>query len=123
MPIKPENKGLYPKNWKKISLKVREAAGWRCQGTMQFPTCRAKHGEPHPATGSKVVLTVAHMNHNPKDCRRKNLKALCQRCHLSWDAKHHAATAKKTRHSRRADRDLFGDHFDCEVAGKGVKQF
>jgi hypothetical protein len=32
------------------------------------------------------VLTVAHLNHDPQDCRDENLKAFCQRCHLRYDA-------------------------------------
>jgi hypothetical protein len=65
MPIKPENKKLYPKNWKQISLVIRE----RAQGKCEF--CGAKNYEPHPRTGSKVILT--------------------------YDAKHHADNARKTR--------------------------
>lgn len=34
----------------------------------------------------KVVLTVAHMDHQPENCCRENLKALCQRCHNRYDA-------------------------------------
>lgn len=30
MPIKPENKKLYPKNWKRIREKILERAGVRC---------------------------------------------------------------------------------------------
>ena len=91
MPIKPENKKLYPNNWKQISLAIRE----RAQGKCEF--CGAKNYEPHPRTGSKVILTVAHLDHIPSNCNPENLKALCQRCHLTYDAKHHADNARKTR--------------------------
>ncbi len=91
MPIKPENKKIYPKNWKQISLAIRE----RAQGKCEF--CGAKNYEPHPRTGSKVILTVAHLDHIPSNCNPENLKALCQRCHLTYDAKHHADNARKTR--------------------------
>ena len=37
----------------------------------------------------KCVLTVAHLNHTPGDDRDENLKALCQWCHLHYDAEHH----------------------------------
>lgn len=30
MPIKPENRALYPADWPTISLAVKERAGWRC---------------------------------------------------------------------------------------------
>jgi hypothetical protein len=54
--------------------------------------CEAQNGRPHPVTGSKVVLTVAHLNHTPEDCTDDNLLAMCQRCHLKYDAAHHAET-------------------------------
>lgn len=85
MPIRPENKARYPKDWKVISLEVREAAGWRCEGSPAFPDCRAENHKPHPQTGSKVVLTVAHLDHQPENCDRANLKAWCQRCHNTYD--------------------------------------
>ncbi|MCM0001103.1 MAG: hypothetical protein NBV68_17150, partial [Erythrobacter sp.] len=37
-------------------------------------------------TGSIVVLTVAHFNHQPEDCADDNLRAWCQRCHNTYDA-------------------------------------
>ena len=55
----------------------------------------------------RVVLTVAHLDHNPENCERDNLRALCQRCHLRYDKSHHAANAAATRHSRKAVADLF----------------
>lgn len=57
----------------------------------------------------RVVLTVAHLNHQPEDCARANLRALCQRCHLTYDAKLHAANAAATARKRRAIGDLFQD--------------
>jgi hypothetical protein len=48
-----------------------------------------------------VILTVAHLNHAPEDCRPENLRALCQRCHLRYDRPHHGATARATRAARR----------------------
>jgi 5-methylcytosine-specific restriction endonuclease McrA len=55
----------------------------------------------------RIVLTVAHLDHTPENCADENLKALCQRCHLSYDAKHHARNAAETRRKARADGDLF----------------
>lgn len=34
-----------------------------------------------------IVLTVAHLDHDPSNCAEDNLKALCQRCHNRYDAK------------------------------------
>lgn len=106
MPIRPENRARYPANWKAISLAVREAAAWRCEGSTDFPNCRAAQGEPHPDTGSKVVLTVAHLDHQPENCARANLRAMCQRCHLNYDRDHHARTRAATRREGKAVGDL-----------------
>ncbi len=46
----------------------------------------AKQGMAHPITGSVVVLTVAHLDHQPWNCADENLKAMCQRCHNRYDA-------------------------------------
>lgn len=109
MPIKPENAARYPRDWKAISLKIRRRAGNRCEGSPAYSNCRAENGKIHPVTGSRVVLTVGHLNHLPEDCRGENLMAWCQRCHLTYDAKHHAETAHQTRRAKMACGDLFED--------------
>jgi 5-methylcytosine-specific restriction endonuclease McrA len=82
MPIKPENKARYPKNWKQISQRIRvERAKHKCEW------CKAENYKPHPITGSKVVLTVAHLDQMPENNEDSNLAALCQRCHLNYDRK------------------------------------
>lgn len=87
MPIKPENKDLYPANWPQIREAVLARAGNRCEGSPAYPDCRAANHEPHPVTGSRVVLTVAHWpDHDPRNCDMDNLHAWCQRCHLTVDA-------------------------------------
>ena len=43
MPIRPENRALYPKDWPAISLEVRERAGWRCEGSPAFPEGCPRH--------------------------------------------------------------------------------
>lgn len=104
MPIKPENLARYPANWRAVVAEVRQRSGDRCEGSPGFyPDCRAKNGEPHPVTGSIVVLTTAHLDHTPENCALENLRHLCQRCHLTYDARHHAQTAYMT---RRCDRTL-----------------
>lgn len=106
MPISPENRARYPKDWPAISRGVREEARWRCEGSPAYPDCRASNGEAHPVTGSKVVLTVGHLNHTPEDCERANLKAWCQRCHLTYDAAHHRANSAATRRARANTAEL-----------------
>ena len=111
MPIRPENRDRYPKDWKAISLEVREAASWRCVGSPAYPDCMAENAKPHPVTGSTVVLTVAHLDHVPENVgtpgQRPNLRAWCQRCHLTYDAAHHRANAEKTRRAKLGNGDLF----------------
>jgi len=77
MPIK---KHLYPSNWKVISFRIRfiDQDG-KCKW------CHAEHGKPHPITGKKTVLTVAHLDHNESNMDRNNLVGLCQFCHLNYD--------------------------------------
>ena len=107
MPIRPENKARYPKNWKQISAAIRERAGNKCEGSPAYPDCRAENGAAHPSTGSRVVLTVAHLDHTPENCEPENLRAMCQRCHLTYDKDHHAQTAYRTRKAAAATVDLF----------------
>jgi hypothetical protein len=107
MPIRPENRARYPRDWKRIAIAIRERAGNRCEGSPAFPDCCAANGEPHPATGSRVVLTVAHLGHIPENCAPDSLRALCQRCHLIYDADHHKRTTYATRWRAAAMWDLF----------------
>jgi len=109
MPIRPGERARYPKDWPLISHRIRERAGNRCEGSPgHYPDCRAENRQPHPVTGSNVVLTVAHLDHAPENCADDNLMAMCQRCHLTYDARHHAANAARTRRQRKAVGDLFG---------------
>lgn len=57
--------------------------------------------------GVDIVLTIAHLDHTPENCDPENLRAWCQRCHLRYDAAHHAETARATRKSRMAIADMF----------------
>lgn len=108
MPIKHENLSRYPKDWKAISKRIRfDRAQGRCECEGECGDrhgcngrCKALHGDPHPITGSRVVLTVAHLDHQPEECGDANLKAMCQRCHLRYDAHHHATNARKTREAK-----------------------
>ncbi len=43
---------------------------------------------------TKIVLTIAHLDHNKKNNRFHNLKALCQRCHLTLDIHQHINNRK-----------------------------
>lgn len=110
MPIRPEQRGLYPDDWPEISRRIKvDRAGGRCEcegecgrGTHEG-RCPNRHGQPAYGTGSRVVLTTAHLNHDPTDCRDENLRAMCQGCHLHYDRDHHAETRAATLAARRAD--------------------
>lgn len=103
MPIKAENLARYPREWREIVAKVRERSGNRCEGSPGFyPECRAENGKPHPVTGSTVVLTTAHLDHQPENCDMANLMHMCQRCHLTYDAQHHAESAYMNRRQSKA---------------------
>lgn len=115
MPISVENRRRYPKDWKNISRRIRfERAAGRCEcvgecGVNHDGRCHAEHGKPNPMTGSKVVLTTAHLDHTPENCADENLKAMCQRCHLRLDADHHKKNARATRWRKVGQDDLFQD--------------
>lgn len=112
-PIKPENRALYGMDWPLIAREVKDDSYWTCQcdgrcgRTPHADPCGAVHGQPHPSTGSKVVLTVAHLDHDPSNNGephdRPNLCAMCQACHLSYDADHHAETRAATRDAAVAE--------------------
>lgn len=107
MPIAPENRARYPKDWKAIVERVRERSGDRCEGSPAFPDCRASNGRPHPETGSRVVLTTGHLDHVPEHCDLVNLKHWCQRCHLVYDGPHHAESRAARKRAAAATQELF----------------
>lgn len=108
MPIRPENRTRYPADWDGISRRIRfERAGGRCECEGECGMaghlavggrCANVHGKPtvYGMRASTVVLTTAHLNHTPEDCRDENLKAMCQGCHLYYDREHHASTRAAT---------------------------
>lgn len=101
MPIKPENAGRYPPDWPEISARIRyDRARGRCE------ECGARNAYPHPETGAMVVLTVAHLDHQPENCADDNLRALCQRCHNRYDAPHRRQTRSATRARRPGQPEL-----------------
>ncbi|HYE20113.1 MAG TPA: hypothetical protein VEA69_16820 [Tepidisphaeraceae bacterium] len=103
MPIRPENKARYPKDWKAIRARILARAGDRCEwcgvanyamGTRdksgKFHEMGAMEAESAHLDGEKVVrivLTIAHVHDPaPENCADDNLAALCQRCHNRHDA-------------------------------------
>lgn len=81
MPIRPENKARYPENWKEIRADILKRADNRCE------FCGIKNYTIRE-NGSKVILTIAHLDHTPENCDYENLRALCQKCHNNYDKDH-----------------------------------
>lgn len=137
MPIKPENKARYPKDWPQIRAAILERAGNKCEkckapnrtriargagkdvDTYMLDNAdvycaesgqylgRCRHSDYDLLRMTDVVLTIAHLDHVPENCTPENLLALCQRCHLRYDQQHHQANAQATRKARLAVADLF----------------
>jgi 5-methylcytosine-specific restriction endonuclease McrA len=137
MPIKPENKHRYPKEWPQIRAEILERASHMCEkckapnrtriargaddddGTYMLDTAEVFSAETGELLGQcrmsdysvarmvNVVLTIAHLDHTPENCAPENLRAWCQRCHLRYDAEHHKGTAQETRRQRSGQADLF----------------
>jgi hypothetical protein len=104
MPIRPENKSRYPKDWPQIAERIKtQRAGGRCEcegecgSGKHLGRCEARHMKRHPVTKAFVFLTVAHLDHTPENCAENNLKAMCQLCHNRYDADHRKQTRAQTR--------------------------
>jgi 5-methylcytosine-specific restriction endonuclease McrA len=143
MPIKPENKHRYPANWKFIRAEILARAGYRCEkckaphGKLiargvdrDANTYMTEAAEVFDAdTGAfigrcrfsdfnvgkmvGIVLTIAHLDHTPENNDPENLRAWCQRCHLRYDAQHHAVNARETRRKRKNNLELFDEVSAC----------
>jgi hypothetical protein len=135
MPIRSEFRALYPANWRELSQDIRFGrAGGKCEhcsrphggvvlclpdGRWFDPEQRRwrdSRGRPArwpdlleaiPRRTTRVVLAAAHRDHNPAHNRRRNLRALCQRCHLIHDRPQHLRQRWITCRRRYALGDLF----------------
>lgn len=128
MPIKPSNRHLYPPDWKAIRAKILSRAGERCErcdkpnhvtvavlsGGYWYDVERGlwrgddgrevgtDYNGPETERRVYVVLTVAHLDHDPRNNDESNLACYCQACHLAHDAEIHRAHAAVTRREKRA---------------------
>ena len=135
MPVRRELRHLYPKRWPELSRQVRfEHAGGTCQGCGRphattvrclpdgrwFDPARAtwRDGRGQPARWpdleqmlrlrtTRVILAAAHLDHDPRNNRLRNLRSLCQRCHMLHDRPHHLAQRQITYRRRGALGGLF----------------
>ena len=109
----------YPKDWKEIRLKILTRAKDRCElchVRNHALGARDKNGEWHDeddihsmnaSLGEelfgdlpkmiRIVLTVAHLDHDISNNAVSNLRALCQRCHLAHDRMENLGNARNTR--------------------------
>ena len=135
MPIRRELRDLYPAHWRELSQRIRfERAGGLCQGCGRPHGITVRclpDGRWYDSTRNtwcdrrgrsarwpdleqmvrlrttRVVLAAAHLDHDPANNRLRNLRGLCQRCHLLHDRPHHQAQRRITYLLRRASGDLF----------------
>lgn len=143
MPIRPELRVFYPRDWPQISRRVRfERAAGMCQrcGRPHGMTVRclpdgrwfdpARHTwrngrgrlarwpdlvESVEVRQTRVILAAAHLDHDPSNNRLRNLKSLCQRCHMIHDRPHHLARRRITYLMRRALGDLFLGAYSARI--------
>lgn len=124
MPIKPENRARYPKNWQSIRARKRRETGDRCERCGLRNRAwgyRDGAGTFHERAQSvvevttdrwetfrcfRIVLTVARLDHQPENNAPENLQLLCQRCHLGHDRAHHAESRAMTRRANLQTREL-----------------
>lgn len=125
----PINYKEYPANWK---TEIRPAIIERAKNCCEF--CGVKNhsviyrfgkgmndwmywpdgmeGESMIVDGkkpTKVILTIAHLDHDKGNefVDLERLKALCQKCHLGYDMKHHVNNRKYGRnHMKNLKLDL-----------------
>lgn len=129
----PIDRSRYAENWDAITLAVKTDADWHCEHCDR--PC-LKPGEDwlafvlrlnwslsetalldyeHPV---RHVLTTAHLNQDPSDNSRTNLRALCAPCHLKHDRPFRQANAFAKR-ERRGQLTVFA-LAQPEPAGHGL---
>jgi hypothetical protein len=148
MPINPALRHLYAADWRSLSGDIRFGrAGGRCEacgrphrrlvyalqdGRWLDPDGLAWRdgagGEPadEPTLSEaaamrlvRVVISTAHLDQDPANREPDNLRALCQRRHLSHDLDYHLARRWITCRRRHAGGDLFLDAYSADAPRMG----
>jgi len=106
----PFNRSAYPANWPAISAAIRARAQGQCEctgecGLHHGRRCTEQHGERARWANGRVILTVAHLDHDTGDDPAR-MKAMCQRCHLRYDHAQHMASARATAKARRMQLEM-----------------
>ena len=116
MPIHPDLKPLYPKDWDSISAAVKAEQNCKCAecgvpdrvhvfrfsqdaNSWKLVNDLKAHEFPKGAP-TFIVLTTAHLDQNPANNTRENLTALCQMCHNRLDGPHRAHR-RRIRHDKK----------------------
>lgn len=122
----PINYKLYPANWKtEIRPAILERAkhccevcglrnhlvGYRNRDGL-FIEChewlyRESKFTPDGHKVIKIVLTIAHLDHDITNNDPANLKALCQKCHLNYDKDLHRENSRATIENKKGLQKLF----------------
>ena len=79
---------------------------WRWKGSWQWDDhWFAEDGIPPTEWGFcrfvYIILTIAHLDHDPTHNDDDNLRALCQWCHLHYDQAHHKRVREIHKDERR----------------------
>src|SRR5947209_1339437 len=101
-------RGLYPAQWQEMAWACKERAGWCCEacGVAHGEWVLSARGEPY-----EVRLAAAHLDHDPwnPDAR---LRALCQACHLrydaSWQQRQRRVEMERLRHQAWLNYQVYG---------------
>ena len=70
----------------------------------ELKDCVNKEGRMKVIT---IVLTISHLDHDTKNNEDSNLAALCKKCHLNHDKKHHMKNTRTTIESKKKLQRLF----------------
>lgn len=113
------NRALYPSGWDQIATFIKSLNSWQCAH------CGKQCRRPYQSVGdfiedirvarvsecpvvldflehpTRFILTVAHLNHRPEDCRPENLLPLCAPCHCRYDT---TPTARAIKRRLKAER-------------------
>lgn len=115
------NRARYPDNWDEIAHAIKTETNWTCEECGR--PCRRPgetkaqlqarieslpqwkgdlfdeqwddiHGQTKIPKLGRFTLTVAHLDHNPPNCTRENLRAWCSVCHCRYDITREAMARK-----------------------------
>jgi len=111
MPIRESERHKYPppKEWRVIRARILARAGDVCEicGVVNGSEIIRRDTARGKTRFSRVVLTIAHLDHGPTNNADANLAALCQACHLAHDRTQHTFNAARTRARKAGQNEMF----------------